>query len=144
MGRFRRVPKRPKVLEFDVAVAEDGTAQSGRGGHALPAEPEWQAEHLVLAGLVRCTLASLGYHVRRAELRATSSGRARGTVTQREDDGLYAFVEIDAAFEAQLEPPPEDVVVRDLVARAERGCFVANSLRVQPRYSWTVNGEEIA
>jgi organic hydroperoxide reductase OsmC/OhrA len=138
------VPTRPKVLEFDVAVADDGTARSERGGAPIAADEAWQAEHLVLAGLVRCTLASFDYHVRRAELRATGSGRAHGVVTQREDDGLYAFVEIDAAFDAHLEPAPDAETVRELVAKAERGCFVANSLRVKPRYTWTVNGEEIA
>jgi organic hydroperoxide reductase OsmC/OhrA len=138
------VPTRPKVLEFDVTVAEDGTARSGRPGAPLAALDGWEAEHFVLAGLVRCTLASLDYHVRRAELSATGSGRAHGLITQRPDDGLYAFVEIDASFEARVEPVPDATTVRDLVARAERGCFVANSLRVKPRYSWTVNGEEIA
>jgi organic hydroperoxide reductase OsmC/OhrA len=138
------VPARPKVLEFDVTVAEDGSARSGLGGSPLAAEDAWKAEHLVLAGLVRCTLASLDYHVRRADLDARGSGRAHGLVTQREDDGLYAFVEIDTALEVELEPPPGADAARELVAKAERGCFVANSLRVKPRYRWTVNGEEIA
>jgi organic hydroperoxide reductase OsmC/OhrA len=138
------VPTRPKVIEFDVAVAEDGTARSGLGGRPIAAEEEWLAEHLVLAGLVRCTLSSLGYHVRRAELSATSSGRAHGVVTRREEDGLYAFVEIDAVLEVSVEPAPAPDEARELVAKAERGCFVANSLRVRPRYRWTVNGEEIA
>jgi hypothetical protein len=33
--------------------------------------------------------------------------------------------------------------VRELLARAERDCFVGASLTVKPRYSWTVNGEEL-
>jgi organic hydroperoxide reductase OsmC/OhrA len=131
-------------LEFDVTVAEDGSARSGPASSPLLVPEGWEAEHLVLAGLVRCTLASLDYHVRRAELTTTGSGRAHGVITQRSEDGLYGFVEIDATFEAWVEPAPDASTVRDLVARAERGCFVANSLRVKPRYRWTVNGEEIA
>jgi hypothetical protein len=34
--------------------------------------------------------------------------------------------------------------VRDLVARAEKGCFVGNSLVARPSYHWTVNGEEVS
>ena len=124
-------------------VAADGTATSGLGGSPLRAEEEWLAEHLVLAGLVRCTLASLGYHLRKNDLRATSSGRAHGVVTTRED-GLYAFVDIEAAYVVDLEQPLGPDEVRELVASAERGCFVGNSLTARPRYRWTVNGEEIA
>jgi organic hydroperoxide reductase OsmC/OhrA len=138
------VPTQPKVLEFDVTVTEEGTARSGRGGSPIVAEDEWQAEHLVLAGLVRCTLASLAYHARQAELHVRSSGRAHGVVTRRDDDGMYAFTEIEAAFDVELEPPPGANDARDLVAKAERGCFVANSLRVQPAYRWIIDGEEIS
>ncbi len=126
-----------------MAVAEDGSARSGLGGPPIPVAEEWKAEHLVLAGLVRCTLASLGYHVRRAGLSVTSSGNAHGVVTQRED-GVWGFVEIDAAFAVQLEPPPGADAARELIEKAERGCFVANSLQPRPRYRWSVDGKEIA
>jgi hypothetical protein len=33
--------------------------------------------------------------------------------------------------------------VIDLLDRAERGCFVGNSLTARPAYHWTVNGEAI-
>jgi organic hydroperoxide reductase OsmC/OhrA len=132
-----------RTLEFDVEVAADGTATSWLGGSSLRAEEEWLAEHLVLAGLVRCTLASLGHHLRKNDLRATSSGRAHGVVTKRED-GLYAFVDIEAACVVDLKQPLGPDEVRELVASAERGCFVGNSLTARPRYRWTVNGEEIA
>lgn len=138
------MPTRPKVLEFDVAVAEDGTAQSALGGSRLAAEDEWKAEHLVLAGLVRCTLASLEHQIRRAGLEMTGSGSAHGLVTRRDEDGMYAFVEVDAAFDVELNPAPSADAARELVERAERGCFVANSLRVRPRARWVVNGEELA
>ncbi len=57
---------RPRVLEFDVSVDRAGDARSALGGNPLPREAEWWAEHLVLAGLVRCTLASMDYSARRA------------------------------------------------------------------------------
>ena len=40
-----------------------------------------------------------------------------------------------------LEPAPDDV--RELLARAERDCFVGASLAIEPDYRWTVDGEEI-
>jgi organic hydroperoxide reductase OsmC/OhrA len=135
---------RPRVLEFDVTVDRAGDARSALGGSPLPREVEWWAEHLVLAGLVRCTLASMDYSARRAGLNSKGVGSAHGTVTKREDDGLYGFVEIEASFAVDLEPALGTDDVRELVEKAERGCFVANSLRVRPRYSWTFNGEEMA
>jgi organic hydroperoxide reductase OsmC/OhrA len=137
------VATRARTLEYDVAVAADGTATSGLGGSPIPAEDEWLAEHLVLAGLVRCTLASLDHHLRQGDLRASRSGRAHGVVTKRED-GLYAFVEIEAALVVDLEQPLGADEVRELIASAERGCFVGNSLIARPRYHWTVNGEGVS
>jgi organic hydroperoxide reductase OsmC/OhrA len=132
-----------RVLEFDVAVDRGRMASSGLRGSQIPREDEWSAEHLVLAGLVRCTLDSMDYTAHRAGLEVTGAGRAHGTVTKREEDGRYAFVEVESHLEIQLDPAPEPAVVRELVAKAERGCFVGNSLVAKPRYRWTVNGEEI-
>ena len=95
----------------------------------------------VLAALVRCTLASLDHHVRRAELEASASGQAHGLVTKRVEDGLYALVEVDVRLEVEVAPAPAPDAVRELLARVERGCFVGNSLTAGPRYHWTVNGE---
>jgi organic hydroperoxide reductase OsmC/OhrA len=134
----------PKVFEFDVSVARDGTASSGRGGDPIPLSDEWWSEHLVLTALVRCTLASLGYYAHRAGLEVAGSGGARGTVTRREDDGLYALVDVEATLDVEVTPAPEPTAVKKLVADAERGCFVGNSLAAKPRYSWTVNGVEVA
>jgi organic hydroperoxide reductase OsmC/OhrA len=116
---------------------------SGLGGSPIPAADEWQAEHLVLAGLARCTLASLDHHLREHDLRATASGSAHGVVTKR-DDGLYAFVEIDVELAVDFEPPVGDDLARELIASAERGCFVGNSLVARPRYRWVVNGEPVS
>ena len=132
------------MLEFDVTVDRDRTARSDRGGARSPPRSAWSAEHLVLAGLVRCTLASLDYSAERAGLDVAASGRANGVVTRREGDGRYAFVSIESHFDVELDPEIATATARELVARAENGCFVGNSLVARPRYHWTVNGEELA
>ena len=134
---------RPKLLEFEVSVDAERTARSGRGGSGLPSESAWSAEHLVLAALVRCTLTSLDHHLAHAGLAARAAGDARGTVTKRDDDGRYAFVDVEARYEVELEGEPGRGAVVELLDRAERGCFVGNSLTARPTYHWTVNGEEI-
>ncbi|HLF00208.1 MAG TPA: OsmC family protein [Gaiellaceae bacterium] len=134
----------PRVLEFDVTVDQDRVARSALGGSQLPRQAEWWAEHLALAGLVRCTLASMDYAARRAGMNSTGSGEAHGVVTKREDDGLYAFVEIEASLDVQLAPAPDAEELERVVAKAEAGCFVGNSLAVTPRYRWIVNGVEVS
>jgi organic hydroperoxide reductase OsmC/OhrA len=134
---------RPRVLEFEVSVDRDRTARSGRGGSPFPREDEWTPEHLLLAALVLCTLTSFDHHVGRAGLSAHGSGTARGIVTKRESDGRYAFVEIEARCDVELDDPPSLEATKELVERAERGCFVANSLATQPVFRWTVNGREL-
>jgi organic hydroperoxide reductase OsmC/OhrA len=133
---------RPRVLQFDVTVDRAGDARSALGGSPLPREVEWWAEHLVLAGLVRCTLASMDYAARRAGLNSLGVGSAHGVVTRRED-GLHAFVAIETTLEVDLAPAPEPSTLRELVAKAEHGCFVSNSLTAPPRHRWIVNGQEI-
>ena len=137
------MPTQPRVLEFDVTVDKDRVARSGLGGSPLPREDEWWAEHIVLAGLVRCTLASMDYSARRAGFDAVGSGQAQGTVTKREEDGLYAFVDIQTRLEVDLAPAPGREALEELLARAEHGCFVSNSLTSKPRHRWIVNGKEV-
>jgi organic hydroperoxide reductase OsmC/OhrA len=137
------MPARSRLLEFDVAVDRDRVASSALGGSPLPREDEWWAEHLVLAGLLRCTLTSLDYSARKAGLTASGSGRAHGMVTKRDSDGLYAFVEIETRLEIELEPAPERQAAEELLAHAERGCFVSNSLTAKPRHRWIVNGRKV-
>jgi len=134
---------RARVLEFGVSVASERISRSALGGAPIPREDDWWAEHLVLAGLVRCTLASMDYTAHRAGFEVVGAGEAHGTVTKREDDGRYALAEVESHLEIELEPAPVPEAVRELIERAERGCFVGNSLTAEPRYRWTVNGEEI-
>ena len=142
-GRLRSVSTRPRILEFDVTVDRDRVARSALGGSPLPREAEWWAEHVVLAGLVRCTLASMDYAARRLGFNSVGSGQAHGTVTKRDEDGLYAFVDIQTRLEIQLAPVPEPDTLRELLANAEHGCFVSNSLTAKPRHRWIVNGEAV-
>jgi organic hydroperoxide reductase OsmC/OhrA len=131
------------VLTFDVSVDRDRTSWSGLGGEGIPMDDAWWAEHLVLAGLARCTLTSLDYHAHRAELTSTGAAKARGVVTKRESDGRYAFVDFEVELDVELEPKPDEDGVLELLSKAERDCFVGSSLTARPRYQWTVNGEVI-
>jgi len=134
---------RARVFEYRVDTDPDWTARSDRGGLELPRDDAWTPEHLVLAALARCTLTSLEYHARRAGLAATAAVTTRGVVTRRETDGQFAFVDISAKLELDVEPRPEPQALRDLVAKAERDCFVGASLTARPAYTWTIDGKEL-
>jgi uncharacterized OsmC-like protein len=130
-----------KTFSYAVSVDRDGTARSEEGGSPLAEEEAWSPEHLVLAGLARCILTSLDYHARRGETEVKGSTEARGEVAQRDTDGRHAFVHIRVDVDVTLDPKPQSS--RELVAKAERDCFVGASLTARPRYHWTVNGEEL-
>lgn len=132
---------RARTFTYAVELDRDWTATSNEGGSPLADEEAWSPEHLVLAGLARCTLTSLRYHARRTGLESAGSANASGEVTQRDTDGRYAFVRVRVELDVTVSPSPENV--RELVAKAERDCFVGASLTVKPRYRWTVNGEEL-
>jgi organic hydroperoxide reductase OsmC/OhrA len=83
-------------------------------------------------------LTSLRYHADRAGIATDASGSARGVVTRRDSDGLYAFVQIEAEMHASLSPQPEPEALAELLAKAERDCFVGASLTVKPTYRWIV------
>jgi uncharacterized OsmC-like protein len=134
------VPQRAKVLEFAATVDRSGSF-AATGGEPVHRNADIDAEHLLLAALVRCSLTSLRYHARRVGANALGSGTARGTVTKRQSDGRYAFVEIQAELEVEIEPPPDDL--RALLKRTERDCFIAASLTAVPDYRWTVNGSPL-
>ena len=131
-----------KRFTYAVSLDRDWAARSDRGGSAIAEEEPWTPEHLVLAALARCTLTSLRYHARRQGVSVGGSADASGEVTQRDKDGRYAFVRFKVALDVTLEPTP--AAVRELVSKAERDCFVGNSLTTRPRYRWTVNGHELA
>ena len=131
---------RAKVLEYEAAIDADGNV-SAEECPPLRLPTEWEAEHLLLAALLRCSLASLRYHAKRLGTDARGGGRAAGTVTKRDSDGRYAFVEIEAALDVTLDAEIASDELPELLAKAERDCFIGASLTVKPAYVWRVNGE---
>jgi organic hydroperoxide reductase OsmC/OhrA len=131
-------------FEYTVELDAEWGATSDRGGSVLAHEYRiWTPEHLLLAALCRCTLTSLRYHAERGGLTVVGRGGASGVVTKRESDGRYAFVTLDVDLSVAFDPLPTASEVAELLAKAERDCFVGASLTTAPTYRWTVNGEEI-
>jgi organic hydroperoxide reductase OsmC/OhrA len=130
-----------RARSFDYAVELDDTweARSERGGTGVPSDEEhWAPEHLVLAGLARCSLTSLRYHCRRAGVELTSQASVHGTVTRRDEDGRFAFVEIAVEADVAFDPKPDEAAVAELLMKGERDCFVGASLTAPPTYDWRV------
>ncbi len=127
---------RDRTFEYSASLDRAGEALA-EGGSPLELSEAWTPEHLLLAGLVACSIKSLTYHARQAEIHVTAGGSAHGTVARREGDGRFAMVEVDVRIEAELDPPPERL--DELLAKAERDCFVGASLTVKPSYEWVVN-----
>jgi organic hydroperoxide reductase OsmC/OhrA len=127
--------------EFSYAIALDRAGRLTADGKAeLDLDPAWTPEHLVLAGLVRCTLQSLRFHAARADVDFVASASASGRVTRPAPGKRYAFVEIDVELDLEVEPVPPPDKLQELLALAERDCFVGASLRPHPHYRWTING----
>jgi organic hydroperoxide reductase OsmC/OhrA len=127
-----------KAKVFDYAVEIDrGGRMTIPGGGQIEAPEGWSPDHLLLAALVQCSIESLTYHARRAGHDVRASGFASGTVTKREEDDRYAFVEIECRIDAELTPRSNEV--DDLLQKAERDCFVGATLTVKPRYEWRIS-----
>ncbi len=138
-----RMEARAKEFRYAVGLAADGALSTEQGASLVP-DVEWTPEHLLLAGLVRCSLDSLRHHAKRAGLEiASSAGDASALVTRRESDGRYAVVEAAVELSVGLEPEPAPTALTELLAKAERDCFVGASLTAKPSYRWTVNGREV-
>lgn len=126
----------PRARVFEYAVAYDGASRATARQTTLEVPEAWSPEHLVLAGLLDCSLTSLRYHARREGIAVTGAGEASGTVTRREEDGRFAFVDVEARLDVHFDHEPTD---REALLRlAERDCFVGASLTPQPRYVWNV------
>lgn len=133
-----------KELRYAVDLTAAGELRD-ENGVVLDVPAEWSPEHLLLAGLVRCSLKSLRYHAERQSVDVrTASGRARTLVTKRETDDRYALVETDVELAVELEPEPEPDALAELLALAERDCWVGSSLTAKPSYRWVVNGRTVA
>ncbi len=133
---------RAKVLDYSIEVDRRYRVAADGGDHQqLPRD--FAPEHLVLAGLARCTLTSLAYHAERAGITiASSSAVAHGQVTKRPADGRYAFVDLECRLDVELKPSPAAGAQRELLSKAERDCFVGASFVAPTRYVWRVNGED--
>ena len=123
-------------MEYAVELAGDGSLRA-EDGTVLDPPPAWSPEHLLLAGLVRCSLKSLRHHAKRAGIEVeAATGSATARVTKRASDGRYAVSDTDVALDVRLVPLPDDP--SELLAKAERDCFVGSSLTAKPAYRWTV------
>lgn len=130
---------RAKHFEYWITLDEDGLTADGEPMQLADAS----AEHLLLAGLARCSIQSLAYFARQRNLEVRTSAYASGTVTRRADDDRYGFAEIECRMEVELDGELDDDALRSLLQSAEWGCFVGASLRPAPRYKWRVNGLDL-
>lgn len=130
----------PRRFEYAASLDAEGRLLADGGSPLEPGEA-WSAEHLVLAGLMRCTLTSLAFHAERLDVSVRGSAAAEGVVTKRDEDGRYALVEVQCGLDVELEPGLEGEALKELLGLAERDCFIGASLTAAPRYEWRVNGE---
>ena len=130
---------RAKVFEYASSLDPDGTIRPAEGDPI--AVPEgWTPEDLLLSALLHCITASLRHYAEPKGIAVTAAGNARGTVTLREDAGVFGLVAASVELDVTLEPAPPIEDVQKLLARAKAGCFVSNSLSVKPAFSFRVNG----
>ena len=132
---------RAKHFEYWISLDESGALSAD--GRPVALEGDVTAEHLLLAALARCSISSLEHFAQQKEIAVRTSAYASGTVTQREEDGRYGFVNIDCKLDVQLDGELDDDVLRQLLQSAEWGCFIGASLKPSPRYTWRVNGRDI-
>jgi organic hydroperoxide reductase OsmC/OhrA len=121
----------PKRFEYSV---------SERSGTPAHAEADWTAEHLLLAGLARCSLSSLEYFAKRVNVEASGTADADGVVARRDSDGRFAFVRTHVALDVEVQPALDGEELAKLLDSAEYGCFIGASLTAAPTYEWRVNG----
>jgi organic hydroperoxide reductase OsmC/OhrA len=130
---------RAKRFEY-AASLEPGGAVLAEGGSRVELPEAWLPEHLVLVAVAQCTLASLRYYAR--ERTVSGSAETAGVVSRR-DDGSYAFVELEVLLDVAIDPPIDAGELPAVLARAEQGCFVGNSLTARPQLVWRVNGAHV-
>jgi hypothetical protein len=70
------------------------------------------------------------------------SNRTQEPADRAKKEGAHGGTTGSPVFlEVELDPALARGEVEELLAKAERDCFVGASLTVPPRYRWTVNGE---
>jgi uncharacterized OsmC-like protein len=141
---MRVVVGRAKEFRYAVDLTTSGRLAE-ETGVALDVAEGWSPEHLLLAALVRCSLKSLRFHADRRGVDVRSASGSSGTlVTKRQTDDRYALVETDVELDVELAPEPQPDALAELLALAERDCFVGSSLSAKPNYRWIVNGRALA
>ena len=133
---------KPKELRWAIELDTAGELRE-ETGVALETPEEWSPEHLLLAGLVRCSLKSLRYHARGVVEVRSASGNARTLVTRPQSGGRYAMVETTVELAVELDRELGTAELSDLLELAERDCFIGASLTAEPDYRWTVNGRKV-
>jgi organic hydroperoxide reductase OsmC/OhrA len=128
-----------KQFRYAVDLHEGGVLRA-EDGTQLAVDAVWTPEHLLLAALVRCSLESFRFHGKRRNVALDgASGSARALVSRRESDGRYAVTECGVELRLHLVPHPGEAELAELVALAERDCFIGASLTVKPDYVWTTS-----
>lgn len=133
---------RAKVFEYTAHLDRDRRVRS-EGEEPVGFGESWTPEHILLAALLRCAIASLEYYATPAGIAVTAAGEAHGTVTLREEEGVFGLVSAEARFDVELTPAPEPEALVKLLRKTKAGCFVSNSLSVQPTFHWRVNGAPV-
>jgi organic hydroperoxide reductase OsmC/OhrA len=131
-----------RQFEYAATLGADGRLLANGGDPLVPGKA-WSPEHLVLAGLMRCTLKSLAFHAERSGISMRGEASSSAVVARRQSDGRFAFAEVECGLDVRLDPLPGAERLTELLALAERDCFVGASLTESPRYEWRVNGEVV-
>lgn len=132
---------RAKHFDYWISLDESGTLSAD--GNPARIEGDASAEHLLLAALARCSISSLEHFAGQRKIEVGASAYASGTVTRREEDDRYGFVELECKLDIRLEPEPDAEELKSLLQSAEWGCFIGASLKPAPRYRWRVNGRDL-
>jgi organic hydroperoxide reductase OsmC/OhrA len=133
---------RAKVFEYATQL-DPGKVLRAEGADPLATGATWTPENILLGALLRCITSSLEHYAGPAGLTVAVTGEARGTVTLREDEGVFGLVSAEADVDITLDPLPEPEALLKLLRRAKAGCFVSNSLSVKPAFHFTVNGAPV-
>jgi organic hydroperoxide reductase OsmC/OhrA len=135
------VSVRAKHFEYWINLDEGG--QVTADGQPIVLGETINAEHLLLAGLARCSLSSLAHFAGQRDLEVHGSAYAAGTVSRREEDDRYGFTDIECRMDIRLDGDLADDELRSLLESAEWGCFVGASLDPAPSYKWRINGRDL-
>ena len=130
------MPPQAKVLEYAVEVDRGGRMTIPGGAQIEPGEG-WSPDHLLLAALVRCSIDSFTYHARRAGHDVAGSGSSAGEDHEARLRRPLRVRRDQVAIDIQLDPRTNEP--DDLIAKAERDCFVGASLTLKPEYAWRVS-----